>query len=371
MKKIIFILSAIDAVYAIKRVNEFIENGYIVEVYGFNRENEPSKYLEVKYNYKFNINVIGSFTNDVSYIKRLPIIIKGLKKVIKRVSLNDVVYVFGLNLAVFMRFCPNITYIYEEADLTYTYFNNKFVRNIFKKIDRSVILNSLETVLTSDGFIDYLFDNKYNRIPPNISIIPNKLSPEVSNFVVKTSKQLNINKIRFGFVGGIRFISIYNFVKVIAERFPNHEVLLYGIFSHSLKNKFEKLIENNSNIKYMGRFKNPDDLLEIYSNIDISIGTYDVTSDNVKFAEPNKLYESIYFGVPIIVSSGTFLNKKVSQLGIGYGINALHEDSIYSFINAINKEQIDKWGKSINLIDKRGCININTSFFKKINDKLK
>jgi len=129
------------------------------------------------------------------------------------------------------------------------------------------------------------------------------------------------------------------------------------------------LIDNYKNISYFGKFQNPDHLPNIYECIDLSIGTYDVTSDNVKYAEPNKLYESIYFRVPIIVSSDTFLNNKVQELGIGVGINALNENSIIEFVNNLNINQIQDWRFNIEQIDEDFCINYNTSFFEKLQNK--
>lgn len=370
MKKIVFILSAIEAVHAIKRIDEFIDNGYEVEVYGFSRESTKNGCLEINSNIRFKINIIGVFSNEVPYYRRLPIIIKGIRKVISEIKNEDILYIFGLDLAMYLSFHPRITYIYEEADLTYTYLKNKILRRIFKKIDRSIILRSLETVLTSDGFYEYHFENEKKK-PSNVSIIPNKLNPSVKQLEYNNNKILNINKIRFGFIGGIRFQSIYNFVKVIAEHFPQHEVLLYGVISHTLNDKMISLIDTYPNISYFGRFQNPSDLPDIYNKIDISIGTYDITSDNVKYAEPNKFYESIYFSVPIIVSSETFLSKKVLELGIGAGIDASNQSLIKNFIGNLDINQIDFWKNNINQINKNDCINYNPIFFEKLKSKLR
>lgn len=361
--KIIFVLSSIHAIHSHKRIKEFIDNGFNVEIYGFSREEDI-----ITKNERFIINLIGTFTNKLSYIKRVPIIYKGLKKVIKKVKSEDILYIFGLDIAMFLKFFHHVNYIYEEADLTYTYFNNKLLQNIFKKIDKSIIHNSVESILTSDGFVQYLFDVKKQR-PSNVSIIPNKLNPNIINYPIAHKHDIDINHIRFGFVGNARFISVYNFVKIVAEKFPQHEVVLYGSFSHTLEEKFEKIIDNYVNISYRGRFENPQSLSDVYRNIDISIGTYDVTSDNVRYAEPNKLYEAIYFNIPIIVSDDTFLSKKVSQLGIGCGINALQDKSIIDFIKNINKDQIDMWTKNCSLIKKEECINSNNLFFQKLNKK--
>ena len=35
---------------------------------------------------------------------------------------------------------------------------------------------------------------------------------------------------------------------------------------------------------------------------DMVVATYDVTIENVRYAEPNKIYEAIFFETPIILS---------------------------------------------------------------------
>ena len=90
-----------------------------------------------------------------------------------------------------------------------------------------------------------------------------------------------------------------------------------------------------------GAFENPKDLQNIYSKIDISIVCYDTASGNVRIAEPNKLYESIFFETPIVVSSGTFLEDRVKEYNVGYAIDSSKDDTIIEFVNNITKQNIN------------------------------
>jgi succinoglycan biosynthesis protein ExoL len=42
---------------------------------------------------------------------------------------------------------------------------------------------------------------------------------------------------------------------------------------------------------------------------------------NNRVALPNKLYEAMYFRVPIVASKGTYLAERVLDAGIGYAID--------------------------------------------------
>ena len=97
-------------------------------------------------------------------------------------------------------------------------------------------------------------------------------------------------------------------------------------------------LEERDNVHFHGHFKNPDDLPLVYSQIDVVVSTYDVENVNVQYAEPNKLYESIYYRTPIIVSKGTFLAKQVERFHSGYAVDVSEDQNIVSLVHQIENE---------------------------------
>ena len=65
--KIVFVLNNITLTRCIKRVSEFIENGYEVDVYGFEKQGEEGYAVPSD----FDITVIGVFSRKQSYFERL------------------------------------------------------------------------------------------------------------------------------------------------------------------------------------------------------------------------------------------------------------------------------------------------------------
>ena len=138
------------------------------------------------------------------------------------------------------------------------------------------------------------------------------------------------------------------FAQVIGSMFPQHELHFYGAATdHSY---IDPIVNIHKNVFFHGPFRNPVDLPSIYENIDISIACYDTTSENVKIAEPNKLYESIYFETPLVVSSETFLARQVEKYDIGFCIDASNDDSISNFITQINISQLQHASKNMHAI---------------------
>ena len=351
-KKIVFVFNAIIA-RCIKRVEEFLDNGYEVEVYAFRRGGESNMQSD-----NFSISIIGEHDTSMNYLKRALIIRKSLKQLFKKYENKDVVYYFFFFdvASIAYRMCGK-PYIYEESDMPYTNIRWEFVRNFLAVIDRDIIRQSLLTTLTSEGFVEYHYGKKY---PDNIIVVPNRVNPKLLNIKFEKS-EIDINHIRFSYVGGFRYLTTLNFIKFAAKHFPQHTFSIYGNIMR-YEEELMALAKMYSNIHVYGTFKNPDDLSSIYSVTDFVLANYNSLSVNAQYAEPNKMYEAIFFSTPIIVSSGTFLERKVKRLGIGYGIDSNNEDSVIELINKINIEDYR--------IKQNNCLRLPKSYSVNKNPKL-
>ena len=94
---------------------------------------------------------------------------------------------------------------------------------------------------------------------------------------------------------------------------------------------------------------------------------YDTNSGNVRIAEPNKLYESIFFETPIIVSSNTFLAKRVKQYNAGDDIDASNDSAIIDYVNNLDAVRLNKIATNLTLIDFKTLIDSPIELINKIN----
>ena len=357
--KLVFIINSAQNQRCIKRVNEFVSQGYDVEAYAFTRGDD----LRNKPN--FDLHIIGRLNNDTSYRKRLKLMYNAIRGVLYEHKDKDVIYyLFSLDVAFLYSLLNKnkCKYIYEESDLVHTYIRNKLLKEILAKIDKRIINISLLTVFTSEGFVNYHFNGNH---PANTIVVPNRLTPEILSIPKVEKNKLDVKKIRFGFVGAVRFKSLYCLSETILKNYPSHEFHFYGTINSNRDGDFNKLKEY-PNCFLHGGFKNPIDLPVIYSNIDVLISTYDLIEENVKYAEPNKLYESIYFETPIVVTTGTYLAEKVSKLGIGYDVDAMKENSVVSFVNSLTINSLQEKINNCRKIDKANTLNVNNELFDKI-----
>ena len=361
-KKIVFVLNSITITRCQKRVQEFIDHGYEVDVYGFERGGETyAKPVD------YSIETIGYHPVSMGYFQRLMVIVKALRKLHKkyRNQKNVVFYYFFFDVAFAASLVSNRPYIYEESDIPYANMGNRLLLNYLKWKDRQIIRKSLLTVMTSEGFIKY---HGLENEPCNIRLVPNCVNSALLQLPY-THKKLEIGRLSIGFVGGFRYQSVINFAEVVGREFP---AIDFHVFGNIMENKevIETLVRECGNVHLHGIFKNPQDMPAVYGQLDLVLATYDATSINARFAEPNKMYESIFFRVPIIVSKRTFLSDKVNRLGIGYAINGLEKDEIRAFLAGLTSESITSKINSLDSIPQEYAVNENQKLFEYLNDKI-
>ena len=325
--KIVFVLGSLQSQRCVKRIRPFIDAGVETVVYAFNRSEEVFN-SEID----FPVEIIGSFTNDVPYLKRLPLLWSSFRKIASVAA--DLYYLFGLDMVLmFNLLCPGKPYVYEESDLVHTYLSSPLVRRVMESLDKRAIRKSRLTLFTSEGFVRYHFGE---TTPANVRVVPNRLSSSVSDYPLLPKSAHGC--LRIGFVGMIRFKTVFAFAETFCRRYPQYEFHFYGAFASERDRLMFSPLKELSNCFFHGSYKSPRDLAAVYSEIDWVLSAYDTAYENVRYAEPNKLYESIYFETPIIVSKGTFLAERVEQWGVGLAVDALDEESVVSLVDGLSEE---------------------------------
>lgn len=328
-RTLIFIQNTVSGYHCHRRVQEAIANGWKVIVYGFQRHNE-----QVPNDWPYPVTSLGIVT-DGHYLRRIQVYWHSIKQVLRRHSRPDTIfYLFGLDIAFFFLTLRKRyqRYVYEEADLVHTYLPHS-IEKILEHIDKHVIKKAWKYVSTSEGFVQYHFKGTQ---PDNLILRPNQLTPQVYQIGTPTVRIPDMQHLHIGFMGSPRFASIHAFIQCYLAHFPQHDFHFYG-------QPDEQIIaytQRYHNFHNHGVFRNPDDLLKVYGQVDMVLCTYDIHSANVRYAEPNKLYEAIYFFKPIIVTQGTFLADKVQRLGVGYALDPFNDNAITQWLSHLSNESI-------------------------------
>lgn len=343
MNKIVFFVPQISQPRPLKRINSIYEQGFDIKVYAFDnglyRDNISTA------SFPFTICDNPSKKGKLSSIKHR---FKVIRRILKENDGNTIFYFFDYKpaLTAWLLGCKN--YVYEESDVDAVKRNNPFQRKIAVNLDKKIIKDSQLTVFTSAGFARYLLGDTHKE---KYIILPNKLNQyflSINRDDIKLPR-LDRKHIKFGFIGLIRYPeTILRFARVVSERFPQHEFHFFGDVDKWLE--IPSCLQDASNVFFHGPFKNPQDLSSIYEQVDINIACYDAvsanTAINVKIAEPNKLYESIFFKTPLVVSDGTFVSERVKSLGIGTSIDAHTDENIIHFIEGLDTSRYENYSSN-------------------------
>lgn len=118
---------------------------------------------------------------------------------------------------------------------------------------------------------------------------------------------------------------------------PNYELHVTG---YGELEAFFKSLSNNypDKIKYYGP-KNTLEGLSIAKNADIMLGLYYKHVPNHLFAAPNKYYEHLMLGKPLLTTTGTPPGIKIQEYGTGWAISE-GSDNIERQLSSISLEDI-------------------------------
>lgn len=188
--------------------------------------------------------------------------------------------------------------------------------------------------------------------------------------IERPNPSLQGKRIRLGYIGLYRYPNtVVKMARMIGEEFGDKLEFHFSGLSNSpeLKTLIEGIANDYDNVYEHGPFKNPDDLSRVYDTIDVVAANYDTEGMNERVAEPNKLYESIFFNKPIIVSEGTFLSEKVKQQGCGFVLNN-DDESMRSFLNGLTSEKVREIAEIENRIESKGLVEQYEDLFRRINN---
>lgn len=130
-------------------------------------------------------------------------------------------------------------------------------------------------------------------------------------------------------------------LKVVSQR---SDVMLVIAGNGGLRSVVVEYARIHQNIKYCGAVT-PEEAIKILSDCDIQIGLYYRTIRNHLFAAPNKYYEHLMTGKPLVTTNGTPPGLKVSRLNTGYSIDEGME-ALQNWLDRLNDNDINIKGKN-------------------------
>lgn len=265
----------------------------------------------------FNIN--ASFGNGLKNL--LPLMLYQFCLtgwLIKHRKKYDVIHACDFDTVVPAWLCSrlfNKKYVYDIFD----YYVDAFkvpgiLKHLIEKIDICMINAAEATIIVNESRKEQISKSR----PKKLVIIHN--SPGASSII-----DANEPEIKFSYTGTYKFVYIGilgagRLLEEILEIFKKRrewELHIGGFGPY--ESRIKEIAEKYDNIIYYGKITYKK-VLEIEQQSDVLFATYDPKIPNHRYSSPNKLYEAMLLGKPIIVTKGTGIDIFVEQNGMGKAI---------------------------------------------------
>ena len=215
----------------------------------------------------------------------------------------------------------NTRVVYEVADLRESYIKDT-KKSFFQKLVDAQICHTERRkfdivdllVLTSMKF----YDAHYSDFVPKDKIVFVPNMPELEPFDGFRGKEEK-RPFVLGFIGGIRYLP-QMYMMVDAAKEAGVQVVIAGA-SVGTNSAFIDYCKEQKHVTLLGKYNYAKDIARLYGMMDAIYSVYDADNANVRIALPNKLYESVYCGLPIIVAKNTYLSEIVNEWGVGVAVS--------------------------------------------------
>lgn len=328
-KQIIYLraTSVINDSRASKEIKCYLEAGYDVTVLGWNRQNLKDLNIQVNN----NLVRIITYEKPSDYGSGMKNIFKllgfqiWLHKKLKQYKNNySIIHACDFDTAyVSSKIAKkyNKKFVYDIYDYYVHCHGLGFLKSIVEKMDINCINKSDVTIICTEQRKKQISKAK----PKKLIIVHN--TPEI-DFKLNEYK-FNKDKIKVCYVG---ILQDDRLLVEITEQIKNTNLEFHIGGFGKYENYFKEMSLKYDNIKFYGQMKY-EEVLKLESKCDILFATYNPEIKNHTFSAPNKLYEAMALGKPIIVCKNTGIDDIVKKEKIGFVINY----SANEFIECINK----------------------------------
>lgn len=328
-----------------KATDTLIANGYEVSVIGWDRGSDEAEKTETLILEHGNAQIVrfgipamfdGGIKKNLLPLSKFQIRLhKWLKK---HRNEYDIIHAFDFDTGFIANKIArkyNKKLIYHILDFYIDSHNipSKYLKSTIKNAEFAVINNADATIICTEKRREQIA----GTTPKRLEIIHNtpKAVNQISDSFSEIKNSTRCKIVYVGILAGSRFLR--EIIKIVEqdERFEFH-IGGFGI----MENEVAEAAKKCERIFYYGKLPY-DKTLSLEQACDVMTAIYDPKVPNHKFAAPNKFYESLMLGKPVIMAYNTGFDEIIKKNNIG----CLIEFDESGLSNGLNNliQQKDEW----------------------------
>ncbi len=344
-KRAILFAPDFTEVSTIARAHGFLDYGFELTVFAFRRRRYNAGYKPAW------PEVDLGRTQDGDYVRRALALVRALRILWRRRDLlrrADVLYARNIDqlvlaLAARMLFRRRAVVAYEVLDVAEPLTRRGPLGTTLRALERVWLRRIDLLVVSSPGFVRNYFRPVQGYRGPWF-LLENKLHPATLGTARRGDARERPGGGRYrwviGYFGLIRGDRTFELMTRLAERFPEDIVFYFrGVITTLDESHFLAVLGDHPNMLFGGPYINPDDLHDLYSQIDF-VWALDLERENhnSRWLLPCRLYEGGMFAVPQLAARDFEAGLRVEQLRMGWTFAPPYEESLTQFFATLTPE---------------------------------
>lgn len=280
---------------------------------------------------RYNVSKIFSFLSQLSFCFSAFRLINMMK---------DIEYIQCCGLAtllsgVFLKMKnKNLVLIYDSTELTVE--REKGIKRKVWKLIQIFSLPYCDYILQAEPFRLEFFQKEYRISPSKLVMIGNFPYLNKSHSI---EIERNKNKIKILYFGIIGMGRGYPELIQAVDGIPNCELHLIGPGDTKFISEIKDICKNSGNIKILPPVNN-NEIQSVFVKYDIGFAYYENTNLNNYYCAPNKVYDYLNNGLPIISNAYPGLIAIIEKNKVGVCIKSLTRANISLAIERIISEKM-------------------------------
>jgi glycosyltransferase involved in cell wall biosynthesis len=223
-----------------------------------------------------------------------------------------------------------------------------WIRKTIQSMERFFINHSDAVIIVDDSRRKQIKGTKPRKLEVIYNVPDVSLVESVRAFERSEIKEENLKRrLRIGYVGVLQEGRMLMELLDLVGKSDDFELFIAGF--GLLEDIVKKSSQEYPNIHFFGKVSY-EEALRIYSKCDVVFAVYDPNVPNHRYSSPNKVFEAMALGKPVIVASGMGIDNIVKSEELGFVIKYGDKNELLSTLNLVksySNEKMALWSKKL------------------------